>query len=332
MIPVGLDPKVLEKNRSFTEDFTKLYLELESEGCFTTSYTQALIRLVEVFVFTGIGLKFFSQHSVLKAVGFIFILIGRVRAAFLVHEIAHFSYTGHPKIDRIMASLVDGFFVGLSGSRWRNQHNRHHAMPQRLNHDIDLETMPLLAYNAKVIREAKDGKGFLLQNQAYLFVFDTLLVGMIWTLYQDPKYVLKHKSYVDFIAMIGHYVLYFHLGFWTWLFCLWGVAFYFVLTFSLNHTFLPVTTEPTHWIEYALHHTADVQHEPLYDWATGYLNYQIEHHLFPTIPNFRLSSIKHRVRALAKKHNISYHIHTYPEAVRKTFNNLSDVSEQVKQT
>lgn len=56
--------------------------------------------------------------------------------------------------------------MGLSSTWWRRGHNRHHAMPQRLNHDIDLNTMPLVAYNAKVVKKPKDGKGFLVQNQA----------------------------------------------------------------------------------------------------------------------------------------------------------------------
>lgn len=38
-------------------------------------------------------------------------------------------------------------------------------MPQRLHHDVDLNTTPLLAYNAKVVKDAKVGQGFLIQNQ-----------------------------------------------------------------------------------------------------------------------------------------------------------------------
>jgi fatty acid desaturase len=63
-----------------------------------------------------------------------------------------------------------------------------------------------------------------------------------------------------------------------------------------------VTNEPLHWVEYALLHTVDVQHSWWCDWWMGYLNYQIEHHLFPTMPDFRLRAIVPRVRALAQMH------------------------------
>lgn len=91
-----------------------------------------------------------------------------------------------------------------------------------------------------------------------------------------------------------------------------------------------MTTEPTHWVEYSLIHTADVEQRPWCNWWMGYLNYQIEHHLFPTMPQFRHPLIKDRVKALAEKHNIPYVVHSYAEAVQKTFKNLSDVAKELK--
>lgn len=161
-------------------------------------------------------------------------------------------------------------------------------------------------------------------------MLDTLLVGLIWNLYQDPKFIFKRKIYLEIAALTIHWLLVYQIGFWPFLLSFWIGSLLLFGTFSLNHTFLPVTTEPTHWVEYSLLHTADVEHAPWCDWMTGYLNYQIEHHLFPTMPNFRLPFIKERVRALAKKHNIPYIIHSYPEALRKSFKNLYDVAKEVK--
>ncbi len=45
------------------------------------------------------------------------------------------------------------------------QHNRHHAAPQRLHFDVDLNTMPILAHNTKIVKNSKDGQGFMIQNQ-----------------------------------------------------------------------------------------------------------------------------------------------------------------------
>ncbi len=55
--------------------------------------------------------------------------------------------------------------TGASSTWWRRGHNRHHAMPNRLKHDVDLATLPLLAYNTKVVENIEDGKGFMIKYQ-----------------------------------------------------------------------------------------------------------------------------------------------------------------------
>lgn len=228
-------------------------------------------------------------------------------------------------------------------------------MAQRLNHDVDLDTMPILAYNAKVVKNGKAGNGFMVQNQVRIMVLtsndviitltkknifsfktllfiliDTLLGTCIWKLYWHPRYVLKHKLYLEIICIIGHWTLAYQIGFWPWLGSAWILSNYSFLNFALSHSFLPVTTEPTHWVEYAFIHTTDIDPRQWCSWWMGYLNYQIEHHLFPAMPPFRHPLIKERVKALAEKHNLPYMVYSYPEAVQKTFQNLSHVAKELK--
>jgi fatty acid desaturase len=132
--------------------------------------------------------------------------------------------------------------------------------------------------------------------------------------------------------MLGHYVLAYQIGFLPWLLSTWFMSVYLFGNFSLSHTHLPVTSEPTHWVEYSLVHTADIRPSLLCDWWMGYLNYQIEHHLFPTMPQFRHPRVHKRVEALAKKHNIPYISYSYWEAVHKTFSNLKKVAQELQES
>ncbi|XP_037032122.1 acyl-lipid (8-3)-desaturase-like isoform X3 [Bradysia coprophila] len=327
---LGLEEAVIKKNRALTEDFNKLYLELEQEGLFEPSYTHNILRLVELLVMTAAGVALIQCQSYLaKFIGSVFIGIVRGRSGWMQHESGHMSLSGNPRMDRIFHALLLGLGLGMSSSWWASQHNRHHAMPQRLHHDVDLNTMPLIAYSAKVVKKPKDGKRFWIKFQAYLFLIDTLLVGLSWCYYIHPKYVFKHKHYLQLVAMVAHHWLIYKLGFWPVLLSSWVAATYLLLNFTLNHTHLPVTTQPSHWVEYSLLHTADVEQTPWCDWWMGYLNYQIEHHLFPTMPQFRHPRITGRVKALAEKHNLPYYVYSYREAVGKTFRNMSDVSKEL---
>ncbi|XP_037040920.1 acyl-lipid (8-3)-desaturase-like isoform X2 [Bradysia coprophila] len=329
---IGLNAEQIEKGRVLTEDFTKLYLELKSEGLFEPSYTHIFLRIVDVLVMALVGysLLWSSIHSI-KIIGMLIFGLSLGRCGWIQHECGHNSMSGNPKIDRLMHVIFMGIGMGLSSTWWARQHNRHHAMPQRLNYDVDLNTMPVIAYSANVVKNSKDGKGFMIQNQAYMFmVIDTLLIGWLWKLYLHPKFVYQRKYYLQIGAMIFHWLLLYHIGFWPAIIVSYIKDTYLLVNFTLNHTFLPTTSEPLHWVEFALLHTADVEQTTWCDYWMGYLNYQIEHHLFPTMPQFRHPLIKDRVRALAEKHNIPYIVHSYAGALRKVFQNLHDVSKELK--
>jgi len=62
----------------------------------------------------------------------------------------------------------------------------------------------------------------------------------------------------------------------------------------------------------------------------GYLNYQIEHHLFPTMPNFRQREMAWRVKELAKNNGLPYMCTSYAEAMTLAVKNLAHVSEEIK--
>ena len=130
--------------------------------------------------------------------------------------------------------------------------------------------------------------------------------------------------------MCMHYVYHYPLGLWVYLLSTWIGSVYLFGNFALSHSHLKSTKEPTHWVEYALVHTADVEPSWWCDWWMGYLNYQIEHHLFPTMPQFRQPLINNRVRALAEKHGLPYICYSYKEAMIETFKNLSQVAHELQ--
>lgn len=63
------------------------------------------------------------------------------------------------------------------------------------------------------------------------------------------------------------------------------------------------------------------------NWWMSYLNYQIEHHLFPSMPQFRHPVVSLRVRALFEKHGLTYGDLPYWTACYYTWKNLYDVGQ-----
>lgn len=109
MFPVGLDATVLKKNRLLTEDFTKLYLELESEGLFNPSYTHIFLRFAELFLmwFAGYGLLQFENY-VVKFIGIVLIGLMQGRCGWVQHEGGHRSLSGNSRHDRLLQAATIG--------------------------------------------------------------------------------------------------------------------------------------------------------------------------------------------------------------------------------
>jgi len=254
------------------------------------------------------------------------------RCGWIQHEANHNSVTGIMAIDKIIGSFF--FSVGEAGSAtwWRSSHNRHHASPQHLGYDSDLNTLPAMAFDAVTARLGRPG---WLKFQAYTFVFSTWFVVLYWKLWLHLIAIWRKKALMDGGFLVLHYVLWYkafgYMGV-PWMVVshlVWGsvAGMYLFTNFALSHThkdvLLPDGNED--WVRSAVLRTTNIRHNLLVNWWMGYLNLQIEHHLFPNMPQFRHPIVSDRVKALCKKHGLEYDERGYFEVLACTFKNLDVV-------
>ena len=73
-------------------------------------------------------------------------------------------------------------------------------------------------------------------------------------------------------------------------------ASYIFTNFAVSHTHLDVVPSAEHrtWTEYAADHTMNCSNHFLVNWWMSYLNFQIEHHLWPQMPQFRFPRVAPR--------------------------------------
>ena len=60
--------------------------------------------------------------------------------------------------------------------------------------------------------------------------------------------------------------------------------------------------------------------------TVGGLNYQVEHHLFPTLPRHRLGAVAPRVAALCAQHGLAYEACGMAEGTRRVLACLAAVA------
>lgn len=137
----------------------------------------------------------------------------------------------------------------MSGSWWRSQHNRHHAMPQKLGHDVDLITLPLVAFTNKVFRRMGMPQKVWIRYQAFLFpVITTLLVALGWQFYLHPRHIVRKNELIEGVTLLSRYILWsvfitptfgFSQSALLYLLYTWIGANYIFINFAVSHTHLP---------------------------------------------------------------------------------------------
>ena len=335
------------------DDFDKLTADLKAEGFFKPAPLHIMYRLVEVVVMHALGfyLCFGMQNTMAQYVTGLAVL-GLVsgRCGWLMHEGGHYSLTGYIPLDRALQVVLYGVGCGMSGGWWRIQHNKHHSMPQKHGADPDLDTMPLVAFTQKVVTKVGLPMKTWLRMQGYLFpVLTCQLVALGWQFFLHPRYILRSKNAAEGLAVAVRLAAWTYLvtipyglavGTASYLFYNWVASCYIFTNFAVSHTHLPVVPkddETIDWVRYAAVHTMNVKSGMgastfgigIIDWWMSYLNFQIEHHLWPSMPQFRFPIVSKRVQELFKKHDVPYITMSYTESLAVTFSNLDHVGADV---
>ncbi|RHZ46577.1 hypothetical protein Glove_613g9 [Diversispora epigaea] len=107
------------------------------------------------------------------------------------------------------------------------------------------------------------------------------------------------------------------------------------LVFSLNHNGMKILTEEESlkmdfFVEQVITGrdviTSNPANQWIVDWFCGGLDYQIEHHIFPTIPRHHFHKIQPIIQSLCEKYKIPYHKTTFFEGTKEVFATLGTVS------
>jgi fatty acid desaturase len=343
-----------------TTDFREMRTNLVKMGCFEPDYIHVYFRLLELAFYFSLGTWFASYNIYASILSFIAF---KTRCGWVQHECGHLSFTGHRGVDRAIQTFTMGFGGGVSSSVWNSMHQKHHATPQKVKHDIDLDTTPFVAFFDRAFEDNTNGKvtarfmnrwWMRLQAWTFLPIVNGVFVHLFWTYYLHPKKVFHRLCSVktrelyletafETVCMTGSHIV-IPVIFYTsntggilWCYFLlmiinfWNFIYLFG-HFSLSHSFTSVIPEDKHllWFEYALDHTVNISTKsPMVTWIMGYLNFQIEHHLFPSMPQYKNAIAAPYVRSFCERWSpdLKYIEHSYKESWWLMLSNLNNVGK-----
>ena len=251
-----------------------------------------------------------------------------LNAAFLAFAFGQIGFmghdTGHEQIFRSpwktkISCLCISLLLGLSQTWWIDKHNRHHSNPNDLRLDPDT-FIPVVAFAESQALRRKGFYRLVVKHQSYLFYPMLCLQGLGVRL-ASLQYLLRSRgkySVAEPIAMAVQLVPYvglpiYFLGVWQGLLFLLVSQFAFGLymgsVFAPNHKGMPVLEDDSelNFLRRQVVTARNVKGSRLTDFLYGGLNYQIEHHLFPSMPRNRLCETRKIVKAFCQARSIPYH-------------------------
>lgn len=238
---------------------------------------------------------------------------------FLSHDASHHQIFASNRKNEIFGILTWGLFLGISSSSWTRTHNKHHRHPNHVGEDPDLE-LPVVAFFDAQAKQKRGFQRFMVKHQAYFLPFLFMLMS-----FKMHKTAIVHITtgkarhpFTEGLLILGYYTWYLgltftFLPFWfAPLFITLNHAlagFYLSSVFAPNHKGMPIIRKGStlSYLRKQVLTARNVRPSFLTDALYGGLNYQIEHHLFTTMPRNNLSKARRIVKVFCQRQGIPYH-------------------------
>ena len=239
--------------------------------------------------------------------------------AFLAHEASHRQVlTSGPANDRLGRLLIV-LGVGMSYQWWMTKHTRHHANPNRVGKDPDIE-VDTIAFTSESAATQRGVFAWITRRQGWLFYPLMLLEGLNLHVHSVRSLVRRGRvegRWFELGMIALRSVAYLGVIFWVlplgMAFAFLGVqlavfGLYMGTSFAVNHTGMPIIPADAK-LDFFTKQVRTSRNISGGFWAStllGGLNYQVEHHLFPSMARPHLARAREIVREYCYVHEIPY--------------------------
>lgn len=303
-------------------DFTELAAIVRDSGLMRRRYGYYWTKLVAMPVVLAAGIVAFifigdTWWQLFTAVGFAVLF---TQIAMLGHDAAHRQIFVSGRWNDWISLVLGDLLVGMSYGWWRHKHTRHHANPNKIGSDPDID-LPVIAFTPDQVKAQRSRFArWMVAHQGVFFFPILLLEGLslhasgvrrvIAREHVDRRWVeitfltLRLGGFVALVFLvlspgIAAVFLAVQLG-------LFGV--YMGMAFAPNHKGMPLVPAGTRldFLTRQVLMSRNIRGSRLLDIAMGGLNYQIEHHLFPSMPRPHLRRAAPIVASYCEKKGVLY--------------------------
>jgi fatty acid desaturase len=303
-----------------------------------------LVQLVlhGFFLLAGLAAFFLIGDSwwTLAAAGYL--AIWRTQSGFMWHDAGHKAMFRSKAAATVIGLIHANLINGVSYGWWVNHHNRHHSHPNHIDLDPDIARRTAI-FDLSQYPQRRGLQRLVVRYQSVLFF--VLLTLESLKLHRTAWKALAggtlRRPWTEGLLLAAHFAIFFSclalvlspgkaVAFFLFQHAVFGT--YLGLLFAPNHKGMAVRSdaESLDWLDRQVLTSRNIRPSWLIDFAYGGLNYQIEHHLFPTMPRMNLGRCARIVRDHCRRQGVPYVEVGLVESYRQVASYLHQVSGPIR--
>ena len=305
-----------------SNDFTELAKAVGASGFMRRRYGYYWIRLIAAPLVIAIALAAFVmigdtwwQLLIAAALAVIF-----TQVAMLGHDAAHRQIFRSGRWNDWTTLIIGNLLVGMSYGWWQHKHTRHHANPNKIGSDPDIDLPVISVTPAQADHRSRGPLGWVMAHQGVFFFPILLLEGL--SLHASsvrrvlsPEPLHRRAAEISFLSirLAGYVTLVFLILSPGIAFAFLGVqlglfGFYMGMSFAPNHKGMPLVPKELKldFLRRQVLMSRNIAGSRAIDILMGGLNYQIEHHLFPSMPRPHLRAASPMIAEYCRAHGVPY--------------------------
>ena len=326
--------------RTVTNPYADLKRIIKENGLMDRqpTYFGCKIALTLCLLAVGLAMLPILGDSWLQLANAVYLAVVFVQISFLAHDFGHRQFSFRTSWKNTWSTLILGnLLLGMSRQWWIDKHNEHHAHPNQMDVDPDVD-IPLLAFEEEQAFEKRGIARFVVKYQAVL-IFPLSILQSLSMLRSSVRFLVSEKAQrplTETFLILVHFAVYFGLLFFI-LEPLQAVLFivihrglfglFLVSVFAPNHKAMPLLEQDSEvgFLRRQVLTSRNVLAHPITDFWYGGLNYQIEHHLFPRLPRNKLKEAQPIIKDFCRQYDISYHETSVLQSYREILQHLHEV-------
>ncbi|NXY46688.1 FADS2 desaturase, partial [Ceuthmochares aereus] len=306
-----------DKNSQLVEDFRTLRKTAEDMNLFRANplfFSLYLGHIIAMEVLAWLMVLYFGTGWITTLILSCILTTSQAQAGWLQHDFGHLSVFKKSSWNHIVHKFVIGHLKGASANWWNHRHFQHHAKPNIFSKDPDVNMLHIFVLgDTQPVEYGKKKLKYLPYNHQheYFFLSEYLPCTLHFPL--NANLLLEKSSLKSRTGMLrDNYVDNMHLSLSVEKPLLvkrrkFLESHWFVWVTQMNHIPMEIDREKHRdWLSSQVAATCNIEQSFFNDWFTGHLNFQIEHHLFPTMPRHNFWKVKPLVKSLCAKYGVHY--------------------------